>query len=95
MQSLSDSVQQLIPPPPQHIMVQQATLGIKLSDAPVLLKKNTAYLVSYDLSSSVDTLVPANDKAMIHTNNRVAKSDGMNCKIAPRSVLAAKHYLSF
>ena len=67
VQSQSEYIQQLHPATPQHVMAQKAPLVNMLSDAAVLPKKNTVNSAGYDLSSAVDAVVPANDKAIVPT----------------------------
>ena len=66
----------------------------KLSDNAVMPKKNFSNAAGYDLSSAVDTVVPANDKALVPTDIAIALPNGWYGRIAPRSRLAAKHHLA-
>ena len=90
----AEPIQQLPTPPPQHVMAQKAFLVKLLRDAAVLLKKNTINSAGYDLSSAVDAVVSANDKAIVPTDIAVAITEGTYGRIAPRNGLAAKHHLA-
>ena len=52
-------------------LLTKALLVNKLSDAAVFPKKNTVNSAGYDLSSAVDAVVQANDKAIVPRKNRV------------------------
>ena len=80
--------------PPLFAMAQQALLVKKLSDNAVMPKKNSSNAAGYDPSSAVDTVVPANDKALVPTDIAIALPNGTYGRIAPRSGLAAKHHLA-
>ena len=56
-------------------MAQKALLVKLLSDAAVLSKKNSIS-AGYDLSSALDAVVSANDKAIAPTDIAVAIPDG-------------------
>ena len=90
----AEPIQQLTQPPPQHVMAQKALIVKLLSEAAVLPKKNTINLAGYDMSSAVDAVVSANDKAIVPTDIAVAIPEGTYSQIAPRSGLAAKHHLA-
>ena len=57
-------------------MAQKALLVKLLSDAAVLPKKDTIDSAGYDLSSAVDAVVSANDKAIVPTDIAVAIHEG-------------------
>ena len=65
-----------------------------MSEAAVLSKKNTINYEGYDLSSAVGAVISANDKAIVPTDTAVAIPERTYGRIAPRSVLAAKHHLA-
>ena len=75
-------------------MAQKALLVKLMSDAEVLPKKNTIDSAGYDLSSTVDAVVSANDKTIVPTDIAVAIPEGTYGRISPRSGLAAKHHLA-
>ena len=89
MQSQSEYIQQLPPATHQHVIAHKALLVNMLSDAAVLPKKNTVNSAGYDLSSAVDDVVPANDKAIVPTEIAGFFVDGTFDRIATRSGLAA------
>ena len=90
----AEPIHQLPPPPPQHVMMQKALLVKLLSDAAVLPKKNTINSAGYYMSSALDSVVSANDKAMVPTDIAVAIPEVTYGRFAPRSGLAAKHHLA-
>ena len=94
VQNAEEPIQELPPPPTQHVMAQKALLVKLLSDAAVLTKKNTTDSAGYDLLSAVDAVVSANDKAIVPTDIAVAIPEGTYGRFAPRSGLAAKHHLT-
>uniref|UniRef100_A0A0A8ZTR6 Deoxyuridine 5'-triphosphate nucleotidohydrolase n=1 Tax=Arundo donax TaxID=35708 RepID=A0A0A8ZTR6_ARUDO len=63
----------------------------KLSTNAVLPTRGSALAAGYDLSSAVDTVVPARGKALVPTDLSVAVPEGTYARIAPRSGLALKH----
>ena len=83
MQSLSESIQRMPPPTPQHVIAHKALLVKMLSEAAVLPKKNTVNSAGYDLSSAVDAVVPANVKAIVPTDFACMMIDGTHGRIAP------------
>ena len=74
-------------------MAQQTLLVTKLSEDAIIPKKCSAAAAGYDLSSAVDAVVSAQEKAIIPTDITVAVPSGTYGRIAPRSGLAAKHHL--
>ncbi|ESQ45883.1 hypothetical protein EUTSA_v10011147mg [Eutrema salsugineum] len=63
----------------------------KLSEKAVLPTRGSSLSAGYDLSSAVDSKVPARGKALIPTDLSVAVPEGTYARIAPRSGLAWKH----
>ncbi|KAL0847321.1 hypothetical protein Bca101_020567 [Brassica carinata] len=63
----------------------------KLSEKAVLPTRGSPLSAGYDLSSAVDSKVPARGKALIPTDLSVAVPEGTYARIAPRSGLAWKH----
>ena len=94
VQNAAETIQQLLPPPPQNLMAQKAPLVKLLSDAAVLPKMNTIDSAGYDLLSAVDAVVSVNDKAIVPTDIAVAITEGTYGRIAPRNGLAAKYHLA-
>ena len=80
--------------PPPHVMAQQAFLVTKLSVDAIIAKKGSAAAAGYDLSSAVDEVVSAQEKAIVPTDLVVAVSSATYDSIAPMSGLAAKHLLA-
>ena len=58
--------------PPQHVIAQPVLLVTKLSENAIIQKKCTAAAAGYNLCSVVDAVVPAQDKAIVHTDLAVA-----------------------
>lgn len=63
----------------------------KLSDKAILPSRATLHSAGYDLSSALETKVPARGKAMIPTDLCIAVPQGTYARIAPRSGLAWKN----
>ncbi|KAI4321586.1 hypothetical protein MLD38_034951 [Melastoma candidum] len=63
----------------------------KLSENAVLPSRGSPLAAGYDLSSAVETNVPARGKALIPTDLSIAIPEGTYARIAPRSGLALKH----
>lgn len=65
----------------------------KLSENAAIPKKASLLAAGYDLSSAVDTIVPACNKALIPTDIAISCPAGTYGRIAPRSGLAHKHFI--
>lgn len=65
----------------------------KLSPDAQLPKRGSEHAAGYDLSSSVDCTVPAHGKALVKTGLSLAIPSGHYGRVAPRSGLAAKHFI--
>ncbi|VYS59593.1 unnamed protein product [Arabidopsis thaliana] len=63
----------------------------KLSEKAVIPTRGSPLSAGYDLSSAVDSKVPARGKALIPTDLSIAVPEGTYARIAPRSGLAWKH----
>ncbi|XP_076893294.1 deoxyuridine 5'-triphosphate nucleotidohydrolase-like [Bidens hawaiensis] len=63
----------------------------KLSDKAVLPSRGSSLAAGYDLSSAIDTKVPARGKALVATDLSIAVPQDTYARIAPRSGLAWKH----
>ncbi|XP_014505322.1 deoxyuridine 5'-triphosphate nucleotidohydrolase-like [Vigna radiata var. radiata] len=63
----------------------------KLSDKAVLPSRASPLSAGYDLSSAVETKVPARGKALVATDISIAIPEGTYARVAPRSGLAWKH----
>ncbi|XP_072991917.1 deoxyuridine 5'-triphosphate nucleotidohydrolase [Typha latifolia] len=63
----------------------------KLSMNAILPSRGSLLSAGYDLSSAVDTKVPARGKALVPTDISIAIPEGTYARIAPRSGLAWKH----
>lgn len=63
----------------------------KLSENAVLPSRGSPFAAGYDLSSAVETKVPARGKALVATDLSIAVPPGTYARVAPRSGLAWKH----
>ncbi|XP_076882000.1 deoxyuridine 5'-triphosphate nucleotidohydrolase-like [Bidens hawaiensis] len=63
----------------------------KLSEKAVLPSRGSSLAAGYDLSSAIETKVPARGKALVATDLSIAVPQGTYARIAPRSGLAWKH----
>ncbi|XP_039139691.1 deoxyuridine 5'-triphosphate nucleotidohydrolase [Dioscorea cayenensis subsp. rotundata] len=63
----------------------------KLSENAVMPSRASPLSAGYDLSSAVETKVPARGKALVPTDLSIAIPDGTYARIAPRSGLTWKH----
>lgn len=63
----------------------------KLSEKAILPSRGSSLAAGYDLSSAVDTKVPARGKALVPTDLSIAIPEGTYARVAPRSGLAWKH----
>ncbi|KAK2988728.1 hypothetical protein RJ640_020993 [Escallonia rubra] len=63
----------------------------KLSDKAVLPSRGSPLAAGYDLSSAIETKVPARGKALVPTDLSIAVPEGTYARVAPRSGLAWKH----
>ncbi|MEE6503113.1 hypothetical protein FKM82_004740 [Ascaphus truei] len=65
----------------------------KLSDNAFTPTRGSAKAAGYDLYSAYDYVVPAMDKAVVKTDIQIAIPHGCYGRVAPRSGLAAKHFI--
>ncbi|XP_071695289.1 deoxyuridine 5'-triphosphate nucleotidohydrolase-like [Rutidosis leptorrhynchoides] len=63
----------------------------KLSENAVLPSRGSSLAAGYDLSSAIETKVPARGKALVPTDLSIAIPEGTYARVAPRSGLAWKH----
>ncbi|KAK1322825.1 Deoxyuridine 5'-triphosphate nucleotidohydrolase [Acorus calamus] len=63
----------------------------KLSDKAILPSRASPLSAGYDLSSAIETKVPARGKALVPTDLSIAIPENTYARIAPRSGLAWKH----
>ena len=71
----------------------KALLVKRLSPNAIMPQRATEGAVGYDLSSAVDTTVPANDRIAVPTDLAIANTPGTYARLAPRSGLALKKFL--
>ncbi|MGV0951482.1 MAG: dUTP diphosphatase, partial [Azonexus sp.] len=86
----------IAPTPETYLAFSQSdnTLFVKLlSEAAVLPHRHSKEAAGYDLSSAQDATIKASDKALIPTDIAIRVPPGTYGRIAPRSGLAAKHFL--
>ncbi|GBF88225.1 dUTP pyrophosphatase [Raphidocelis subcapitata] len=79
--------------PPQPAAAEESFRVQRISDKASLPTRGSAKAAGYDISSAEDTLVPARGKACISTGLRIAVPAGTYGRVAPRSGLAAKHFI--
>ncbi|KAK0673325.1 dUTPase-like protein [Cercophora samala] len=65
----------------------------KLSPTARLPTRGSAFAAGYDLYASKDTTIPARGKALVDTDISIAVPANTYGRIAPRSGLAAKHFI--
>ncbi|RYP21762.1 hypothetical protein DL767_009191 [Monosporascus sp. MG133] len=65
----------------------------KLSEKARLPARGSAFAAGYDLYAAKATTVPARGKALVDTDISIAVPAGTYGRIAPRSGLAAKHFI--
>nr|XP_060512910.1 deoxyuridine 5'-triphosphate nucleotidohydrolase, mitochondrial-like [Panthera onca] len=66
---------------------------VRLSEHATALSKGSARASCYDLYSAYDYTVPPMEKALVKTDIQIALSSGCYGRVAPRSGLAAKHFI--
>lgn len=67
---------------------------VKMSSKARTPSKGSLLSAGYDLYSSTDLEIPPHDKALVSTDLRVAVPRGTYGRVAPRSGLAAKNFIS-
>ncbi|KAM4678341.1 deoxyuridine 5'-triphosphate nucleotidohydrolase, mitochondrial [Discoglossus pictus] len=65
----------------------------KLSENAVTPSRGSARAAGYDLYSAYDYVIPALGKALVKTDIQIAVPHGCYGRVAPRSGLAAKHFI--
>ncbi|ROT37318.1 dUTP pyrophosphatase [Sodiomyces alkalinus F11] len=65
----------------------------KLSDKARLPTRGSAFAAGYDLYAAKETTIPARGKALVDTDIAISVPAGTYGRIAPRSGLAAKHFI--
>jgi dUTP pyrophosphatase len=65
----------------------------RLSDDARLPRRGSTHAAGYDLASAEDTVVPPRGKARVRTDLCIAVPQGTYGRIAPRSGLAANHFI--
>ncbi|NXH96187.1 DUT protein, partial [Pachycephala philippinensis] len=65
----------------------------KLSDNAVAPSRGSARAAGYDLYSAYDCVIPPMEKAVVKTDIQIALPSGCYGRVAPRSGLAAKHFI--
>lgn len=63
----------------------------KLSEKAVLPTRASVLSAGYDLSSAIETKIPARGRVLVPTDLSIAIPEGTYARIAPRSGLALKH----
>ncbi|KFV19515.1 hypothetical protein N340_03963, partial [Tauraco erythrolophus] len=65
----------------------------KLSENASAPSKGSARAAGYDLYSAYDCVIPPMEKAVVKTDIQIALPSGCYGRVAPRSGLAAKHFI--
>jgi dUTP pyrophosphatase len=65
----------------------------KLSENATTPTRGSAFAAGYDLYAATQTSIPARGKALVSTDLSIATPEGTYGRIAPRSGLAAKHFI--
>ncbi|KIW62656.1 deoxyuridine 5'-triphosphate nucleotidohydrolase [Phialophora macrospora] len=65
----------------------------KLSPDATTPTRGSAFAAGYDVYASKATVIPARGKALVSTDLAIATPEGTYGRIAPRSGLAAKHFI--
>jgi len=65
----------------------------RLSQSATLPHRSTPGAAGYDLSSAVNTVIPARGKEIVKTDLSIAVPEGTYGRVAPRSGLAWKHHI--
>ncbi|NXO07080.1 DUT protein, partial [Oriolus oriolus] len=65
----------------------------KLSDNAFAPSRGSARAAGYDLYSAYDCVIPPMEKAVVKTDIQIALPSGCYGRVAPRSGLAAKHFI--
>ncbi|KAJ9157458.1 Deoxyuridine 5'-triphosphate nucleotidohydrolase [Pleurostoma richardsiae] len=73
--------------------MDQPLLIKKLSDKARLPTRGSDFAAGYDIYAAKDTVIPTRGKALIETDISMAVPAGTYGRIAPRSGLAAKHFI--
>lgn len=66
---------------------------VRTSPLAKLPTRATSGAAGYDLSSIIDIVIPAHGKALVNTGLQISVPAGTYGRIAPRSGLAAKHFI--
>ncbi|KIY93499.1 dUTP pyrophosphatase [Monoraphidium neglectum] len=77
----------LAPETPESFSVQ------RISSNATLPTRGSAKAAGYDISSAEDCIIPARGKHCVSTGLRIAVPAGTYGRVAPRSGLAAKHFI--
>ncbi|KAJ1180532.1 hypothetical protein NDU88_005753 [Pleurodeles waltl] len=65
----------------------------KLSEHATTPSRGSSKAAGYDLYSAYDYVIPAKEKALVKTDIQIALPSGCYGRVAPRSGLAAKHFI--
>ncbi|KAB8070279.1 dUTPase-like protein [Aspergillus leporis] len=65
----------------------------KLNESAQAPTRGSAFAAGYDMYSAKETVIPAKGKALVDTGIAIAVPEGTYGRIAPRSGLAAKHFI--
>ncbi|KAI9036001.1 putative deoxyuridine 5'-triphosphate nucleotidohydrolase [Aspergillus affinis] len=86
----TDATKMTVPPTAQRL---PPLLVKKLTDTARAPTRGSAFAAGYDLYSAKATVIPAKGKATVDTGLSIAVPEGTYGRVAPRSGLAAKHFI--
>ncbi|ETI20482.1 deoxyuridine 5'-triphosphate nucleotidohydrolase [Cladophialophora carrionii CBS 160.54] len=93
MSSTSNREESVVPVPKLTATSHPPLLIKKLSADATTPTRGSAFAAGYDLYASKPTTIPARGKALVSTDLSIATPEGTYGRIAPRSGLAAKHFI--
>ncbi|OCT48383.1 Deoxyuridine 5'-triphosphate nucleotidohydrolase [Cladophialophora carrionii] len=93
MSSTSNREESAVPVPKLTSTSHPPLLIKKLSADATTPTRGSAFAAGYDLYAAKPTTIPARGKALVSTELSIATPEGTYGRIAPRSGLAAKHFI--
>eukprot|EP00877_Chromochloris_zofingiensis_P003311 jgi/Chrzof1/12981/Cz07g15060.t1 len=80
-------------PPCKQPRLVESFRVLRMSDDAVVPVRGSKHAAGYDLSSAEDCVIPAKGKYCVGTQIKIAVPSGTYGRVAPRSGLAAKHFI--
>ncbi|XP_043847624.1 deoxyuridine 5'-triphosphate nucleotidohydrolase, mitochondrial-like [Dromiciops gliroides] len=81
------------PRPEQHLETPVCLRFARLSEHAKAPSKGSARAAGHDLYNAYDYTIPAMEKAVVKTDIQISLPPGCYSRVAPRSGLAAKHFI--